>query len=70
MTMHQDEIGIGADTGGFSAADPALDLIAAWHLFDTEARSVFRDAVGTGVTEWLRGAAWAFQQAMGRHLPP
>ena len=53
------------DTGGFAAADPALDLIAAWHLFETEARAVFRDAVGTGVTEWLRGAAWAFQQAMG-----
>lgn len=53
------------DTGNFSPSDPALDLIAAWHLFDLEARSVFRDALGTGLTEWQRGAAWAFQQAMG-----
>jgi aminoglycoside phosphotransferase (APT) family kinase protein len=53
------------DTGGFSPTDPALDLVAAWHLFDVDARSVFRDALGIGITEWQRGAAWAFQQAMG-----
>ncbi|TLM80849.1 aminoglycoside phosphotransferase family protein [Pseudarthrobacter sp. NamE5] len=53
------------DTGGFSPSDPALDLIAAWHLFDVEARSIFRDALGTGLPEWQRGAAWAFEQAMG-----
>lgn len=53
------------DTGGFSSADPALDLIAAWHLFDAEARSVFRDALSASAAEWQRGAAWAFQQAMG-----
>ena len=53
------------DTGGFSAADPALDLIAAWHLFDTEARAAFREVLSSSATEWQRGAAWAFQQAMG-----
>jgi aminoglycoside phosphotransferase (APT) family kinase protein len=53
------------DTGGFAPADPALDLVAAWHLFDADARSVVRDALGTGLIEWQRGAAWAFQQAMG-----
>jgi aminoglycoside phosphotransferase (APT) family kinase protein len=53
------------DTGGFSPADPALDLVAAWHLFDVDARSAFRDLLGVGLTEWQRGAAWAFQQAMG-----
>lgn len=53
------------DTGGFSPADPALDLVVAWHMFDIGARSVFRDALGAGLNEWQRGAAWAFQQAMG-----
>lgn len=53
------------DTGGFSAADPSLDLIVAWHLFDDEARYAFREALGIGHLEWQRGAAWAFQQAMG-----
>nr|WP_241743155.1 aminoglycoside phosphotransferase family protein [Arthrobacter bussei] len=53
------------DTGGFAPADPALDLVAAWHLFDAETRSVFRHALGTTLIEWQRGAAWAFQQAMG-----
>lgn len=53
------------DTGGFSAADPSLDLIVGWHLFDAEARYAFREALGIGQLEWHRGAAWAFQQAMG-----
>jgi aminoglycoside phosphotransferase (APT) family kinase protein len=53
------------DGGGFSAADPALDLVSAWHLLDAEARDVVRRGVGADVVEWHRGAAWAFQQAMG-----
>lgn len=53
------------DSGSFGPADPALDLVAAWHLFDAPRRRVLRDGVGAGDVEWLRGAAWAFQQAMG-----
>ena len=53
------------DGGGFGPADRALDLVAAWHLFDAPARHVFREGVGAGDIEWLRGAAWALQQAMG-----
>lgn len=53
------------DTGGFSAADPSLDLIGAWHLFDAKARYVFREALNIDELQWQRGAAWAFQQAMG-----
>lgn len=53
------------DIGGFSPANPALDLVAVWHLFDVDARSVFRDTLSIGLTKWQRGAAWAFQQAMG-----
>jgi aminoglycoside phosphotransferase (APT) family kinase protein len=53
------------DTGGFGPADPALDLVAAWHLLDDGAREVFRDALRCDETEWDRGKAWAFEQAIG-----
>lgn len=53
------------DGGGFAPADPALDLVAAWHLLDADARAVFRAGVDVADLEWKRGAAWAFQQAMG-----
>lgn len=53
------------DTGGFAAADPALDLVCAWHLFDDGPRAVLRDALGCGDVQWQRGMAWALQQAMG-----
>jgi len=53
------------DGGGFGPADPALDLVAGWHLLDAEARQVFRAAVGCDDLQWERGTAWAFEQAMG-----
>lgn len=53
------------DGGSFGPADPALDLVAAWHLFDAEGRRVIRERLWSGDVEWFRGAAWALQQAMG-----
>lgn len=53
------------DTGGFGPTDPALDLVVAWHLLDHDARETFRRAGGFEATECLRGAAWAFVQAVG-----
>ena len=53
------------DCGGFKAADPALDLVAAWHLLEPGPREVFRDAVGCTELEWDRGRAWALEQALG-----
>ncbi len=53
------------DGGGFGPADPALDLVAAWHLLDQNARDLVRTDLGSGDVEWKRGAAWAFQQSMG-----
>lgn len=53
------------DVGGLGAADPALDLVAAWHLLGTGPRQVFRDDLGCGDLDWARGQAWAFEQAMG-----
>lgn len=53
------------DTGGFAPADPALDLVAAWHLLEPGPREVFRSALGCPDITWRRGIAWAFEQAMG-----
>jgi aminoglycoside phosphotransferase (APT) family kinase protein len=55
------------DTGGFRAADPALDLVAAWHLFGAEARERLRDRLGCSELQWERGKAWAFEQAIGAY---
>ncbi len=53
------------DTGGFAPADPALDLVGAWHLLEEGPRSVLREALGCGDVQWRRGMAWAFQQSLG-----
>ena len=53
------------DAGGFGPADPALDLVSTWHLLDHERRTLVRTRLDVGRDEWLRGAAWAFAQAMG-----
>jgi aminoglycoside phosphotransferase (APT) family kinase protein len=53
------------DTGGFGPADPALDLVSAWHLLQPGPRDVLRRTLGCGDLEWERGKAWAFEQAMG-----
>jgi aminoglycoside phosphotransferase (APT) family kinase protein len=53
------------DTGGFGPADPALDLVGAWHLLQAGPRRVLRQTLGCDDLEWERGKAWAFEQAMG-----
>ena len=53
------------DVGGLGPADPALDLVAAWHLLDPGPRQVLRDELACDDLEWARGRAWAFQQSLG-----
>lgn len=53
------------DGGGFGPADPALDLVAGWHLLDHPRRARLRAALGASELQWERGRAWAFIQAMG-----
>jgi aminoglycoside phosphotransferase (APT) family kinase protein len=53
------------DVGGLEAADPALDLVGAWHLLDAGPRLALRESLGSDDLEWARGQAWAFQQSMG-----
>ena len=53
------------DAGGYGPADPALDLVGAWHLLDAARREQLRKRLGCSDLEWERGAAWAFVQAIG-----
>lgn len=53
------------DVGGLGPADPALDLVAAWHLLEDGPRLALRKSLECGELEWRRGQAWAFEQAMG-----
>jgi aminoglycoside phosphotransferase (APT) family kinase protein len=53
------------DVGGTGPADPALDLVGAWHLLDDGPRATFREVLAPDDTEWERGVAWAFEQAVG-----
>jgi aminoglycoside phosphotransferase (APT) family kinase protein len=53
------------DVGGLGPADSALDLVAAWHLFEAGPRQVLRENLACGDLEWDRGKAWAFEQAIG-----
>jgi aminoglycoside phosphotransferase (APT) family kinase protein len=53
------------DVGGFGPADPALELVCAWHLLEAEPRQLLRKVLGCDALEWRRGKAWALEQAMG-----
>jgi aminoglycoside phosphotransferase (APT) family kinase protein len=53
------------DVGGLGPADPALELVGAWHLLEAGPRRTLRDDLGCDDLEWERGKAWAFEQSMG-----
>lgn len=53
------------DVGGLAPADPALDLVGAWHLLESGPRQALRADLGCDDLEWERGKAWAFAQATG-----
>ena len=53
------------DVGGLGPADPALDLVCAWHLFEPGPRAALRSALDCSDLTWERGRAWAFEQALG-----
>ena len=65
VLVHRGRLAGVLDTGGFGPADPALDLVGAWHLLDQSGRSRVRTVLGCSDWQWLRGMAWAFAQAMG-----
>ena len=53
------------DWGSSIAGDPAVELMAAWNLFDEPARAVYREALGfVDDAMWVRGRAWAVSAAI------
>ncbi|GAA0459053.1 hypothetical protein GCM10010361_23810 [Streptomyces olivaceiscleroticus] len=52
------------DFGCLGLGDPAVDLIAAWHLLPAGAREDFRAAVGADDAAWARGRGWALSVAL------
>lgn len=52
------------DFGTLGAGDPACDLIVAWNLLPTDARSIFHTALGVDDATWLRGRGWALSIAL------
>lgn len=53
------------DVGGLGPADPALDLVVAWHVLEDAPRQLLRTRLDCNDVEWERGRAWALQQSMG-----
>lgn len=52
------------DWGGLCAGDPAHDLAAAWYLFDSPARALFRDLLRPRPADWARARALALSKAL------
>lgn len=53
------------DWGGAGDGDPADDLVAAWAVFDGDARLAFRHALRVDDATWLRARTFALEQAIG-----
>lgn len=52
------------DFGGLAVGDPTIDLHGAWEILDAPARHAFRERLGVGDDEWIRGRAWALAIAL------
>ena len=52
------------DWGCMGAGDPAVDLMAAWKLLNTDGRERFREALSVDEDTWLRAEGWALSQAV------
>ena len=56
------------DVGGLGPADPALDLVAAWHLLEARPRRVSREALASDDLQWERGQGVGVRTGDGRHV--
>ena len=52
------------DFGGIGAGDPAADVIAAWSVFGSVGRAVFRAALDVDQDTWDRARGFALHQAL------
>lgn len=59
ILAHEGRLSAVIDFGALRAADPAGDLLPAWHVFSGEARDVFRAEADVDDDAWARGLGWA-----------
>lgn len=52
------------DFGGLGLGDPACDVMAAWKLFSSPARDIFRTELSVDDSTWMRSRGWALSQAV------
>jgi aminoglycoside phosphotransferase (APT) family kinase protein len=52
------------DFGGLGVGDPACDVMAAWKLFSSSTRDIFRAELSVDESTWMRSRGWALSQAV------
>lgn len=60
LLVENDHISAVIDFGTCGIGDPAVDLMVAWTLLDSESRKVFCAIVQPDNDSWIRGRGWAF----------
>ena len=56
------------DFGCLGVGDPACDVMAAWKLFSSDARDIFRTELSVDESTWMRSRGWTLSQALIRCL--
>lgn len=64
LLVDDDRLSAVIDFGCMGVGDPACDLFPAWNLLPSDAREVFREALGVDDATWIRGRARTLSQAL------
>jgi aminoglycoside phosphotransferase (APT) family kinase protein len=64
LLLDGDRLSAVIDFGCMGVGDPACDLFPAWNLLPSEAREVFREALGVDDATWIRGRGRTLSQAL------
>jgi aminoglycoside phosphotransferase (APT) family kinase protein len=65
LLMQDGQLSAVIDFAGLGRADPAVDLMPAWGIFDARTREVFRAAAGYDDDAWERSRGWSLRMAVG-----
>lgn len=64
LLVHASRLSAVIDFGNLGIGDPAVDVIAAWSVFDAQSRAAFRQELGIDDATWIRGRGFALHQAL------
>jgi aminoglycoside phosphotransferase (APT) family kinase protein len=64
LTSHDGRLTGVLDFGGLAVGDPAGDVMAAFHVFSSADRAIFRQAIGVDDPTWVRARGWAMVQGL------